>query len=54
MKDYRYAEIAYDAYVASTGGVSLVTGDKLPPFVLLRQPIKDAWFDAAKAVIDAE
>ena len=53
MKDYTYAQIAYDAYCRSTGGVSLVSGDRLPAFSALKQSIQDAWFDAAQAVWDA-
>lgn len=40
---YRIAEVAYDAYVKQTGGVSLISGERLPPFGVLKQSIKDAW-----------
>jgi hypothetical protein len=47
---YRVAKIAYDAYVKQTGGVSLATGDKLPPFEALNQSMKDAWAASGIAV----
>ena len=50
MKNYNYAKIAYDAYCKSTGGVSIISGDKLPEFEILKQSIKDAWWEAAHAV----
>lgn len=52
---YRVAKIAYDGYVKQTGGVSLVSGDKLPEFEALKQSIKDAWAAAIIAVsLDAD
>lgn len=48
--EYGWAKLAYEAYIAQTGGVSVVTGDKLPEFDLLKQPIKDAWIAAATAL----
>lgn len=50
MRNYEVAKIAYDAYCKSTGGVSLISGDKLPEFEKLKQSIQDAWYDAAEAV----
>lgn len=50
-EDYRSGKIAYDAYCEETGGVSLISGDKLPKFEDLKQSIKDAWAAAASAVI---
>jgi hypothetical protein len=50
MHDYTLAEIAYNAYCQFTGGVSLVSGDKLPPFGKLPEKIQDAWDAAAYAV----
>jgi hypothetical protein len=47
---YRRAQIAYDAYCKQTGGKSLVSGDKLPPFDGLRPSIKDAWAASAIAL----
>ena len=53
MDEYALAKIAYDAYCQSTGGVSLVSGDKLPEFGDLKQSIRDAWMAAAGAVAKA-
>jgi hypothetical protein len=50
MRNYEVAKIAYDAYCKSTGGVSLISGDKLPEFEKLKQSIQDAWYDSAEAV----
>lgn len=49
-RDYSHAEIAYNAYCAATGGVSLVSGDRLPAFADLKESIRDAWWAAAHAV----
>lgn len=46
----RTAKIAYDAYVKKAGGVSLITGDKLPEFEALKSEIQEAWVAAARAV----
>ena len=52
---YRRAAIAYDAYCKQTGGKSLVTGDTLPAFDVLRPAIKDAWAASAIALsLDAD
>lgn len=51
MPDYALAKIAYDAYCASTGGKSLISGDQLPPFDALKPEIKNAWRAAAEAVL---
>jgi hypothetical protein len=48
-----YGKIAYEAYIAKTGGKSLVTGDTLPAWVDLRADIKEAWEAAAIAVTSA-
>lgn len=40
---------AYMAYTAKAGGVSLVTGDKLPEWDALAENIQDAWMDAGDA-----
>ena len=50
MKNYDLAKIAYAAYSQQTGGVSLISGDKLPDFWKLRPEIQDAWDAAAEAV----
>jgi len=47
------ARIAYEAYARSTGGKSLVSGDTLPGWDDLPQPIQWAWDAAAQAVIRA-
>lgn len=51
MKDYRVAEIAYEAYRAHTGGKSLVSGAPIPQWSVLPLPIRDAWLAASDAVI---
>lgn len=43
-------EIAYNAYRASTGGVSVATGDVLPPWEHLRSEVRTAWRRSAAAV----
>lgn len=50
MKNYELAKTAYDAYCRATGGKSLISGQDLPPFENLSDPIKDAWYEAAQAV----
>ena len=44
------AKIAYDAYSESTGGVSAVTGDKLPEFHETPDAVQQAWIAAVDAV----
>lgn len=44
------AKIAYDAYAESTGGVSAVTGDKLPEFENTSDAVQEAWIAAVDAV----
>ncbi len=43
-------QLAYEAYAESTGGVSAVTGEKLPGWADQRQAIRDAWNTSAEAV----
>ena len=43
-------EIAYNAYRASTGGISVATGDVLPLWEHLRNEIRTAWRRSAAAV----
>lgn len=50
IPEMHFAKIAYDAYCKSTGGVSLISGDKLPEFDALKDEIKQAWLAAANAV----
>lgn len=52
IPEMHFAKIAYDAYCQSTGGVSLISGDKLPEFDALKESIKQAWLAAANAVED--
>lgn len=42
--------IAYEAYLVSSGGVSLVSGAQLPEWEALDPRIKLTWIDAAEAV----
>lgn len=51
-KDLSMAKTAYQAYIKQTGGVSLISGDKLPEFEALKDSIKAAWTAAALAVVD--
>lgn len=46
-------QIAYDAYVKKAGGVSLVSGAKLPVWSDLDPRIREAWGAAATAVVEA-
>ena len=46
-----YGETAYNAYAKSTGGVSLISGDRLPAYGDLNVKIRAAWSLAAAAVI---
>lgn len=46
------AEIAYEAYRAHTGGVSIISGHPIPPFAELDPRIKAAWEAAAAAVME--
>lgn len=46
----RRAKLAYEAYRAHTGGVSLASGQKIPPFDMLRPEIQDAWGASATAL----
>lgn len=43
-------QIAYEAYCRSTGGVSLVSGDKLPTWDDLPPKIQTAWREAGDRV----
>jgi hypothetical protein len=43
-------QIAYEAYSASAGGKSLVSGDTLPDWADLDPQIREAWRAAAEAV----
>lgn len=50
--DQEVGQIAYEAYRRHTNGVSLATGDNIPPWDLLPVEIKDAWVAAGRAVED--
>jgi len=44
-------QLAYEAYRAHTGGVSLATGQALPEWDALRPEIRDAWRASTEAVL---
>lgn len=46
----RLAKISYDAYCVESGGVSAVTGQKLPEFEKTSQKVQDCWVASVKAV----
>ncbi len=48
-----YGRMAYDAYKHSVGGVSAVSGDRLPEFDNQSPVIQEAWRYAADTVADA-
>lgn len=54
MDNTELARIAYDAYRAHTGGVSLATGQPIPEWPQLRPEIQAAWQASAEAVKMAE
>jgi hypothetical protein len=43
-------KIAYDAYCDCTGGISLISGARLPLWNELQEEIKAAWHASAEAV----
>jgi hypothetical protein len=45
-----WGKVAYNGYIKQTGGVSLVSGDKLPPFEKLKREIQDAWAASVIAI----
>lgn len=49
--NYEAAEVAYEAYRAATGGVSLISGAPIPEWGKLSMGIQRAWGAAADAVI---
>lgn len=51
MDEPNYAKAAYDAYCESRGWVS-VRGDALPQFEAQSPELRDAWSEAAAAVIE--
>jgi hypothetical protein len=50
-EDDRLGQVAYDAYATQTGGVSLVSGEQLPPWADLDDSIQTAWIAAARTVL---
>lgn len=44
-------KIGYDAYCKSSGGVSLVSGAKLPEWSALAENIRNAWESAAESIV---
>lgn len=46
----RLGKVAYDAYRATTGGHSAVTGQPLPEWEDQSEQIREAWSAAARAV----
>jgi len=53
MDEYYYAKIAYNAYCAKRNWVS-VRGEQLPKFEDQSPELKDAWEEAAGAVLTAK
>lgn len=51
MRSYTYAKAAYDAYCESRDWKS-VKGELLPQFEQQTQELKDAWWEAANAVLE--
>ncbi len=52
LEDEDRAKVAYQGYCSATGGKSLISGDKLPEFEVLKPEIRAAWVAAANAVRD--
>jgi hypothetical protein len=50
QSNHRLGKLAYQAYCASTGGKSLVSGAALPAWERLSYEIREAWHAAADAV----
>lgn len=44
-------QVGYEAYCKSSGGASLVSGAKLPPWRDLSEAIRNAWESAAESVV---
>lgn len=49
-----YGKIAYDAYKNSSGGVSLISGVRLPEWDSLKLEIQQGWTAGALAVLKAQ
>jgi hypothetical protein len=50
LLEIQWEKLAYNAYRDAAGGVSLVTGEKLPEFEELAPKIQAAWKASALAV----
>jgi len=50
QEHYRVGKVAYDGYRKQSGGKSLASGEPIPEWDGLSQPIKDAWAAAGIAV----
>lgn len=48
--DDKLGKLAYDAYCTHSGGLSLVSGEPLPPWDGQTRPIQEAWISAARTV----
>lgn len=51
MKSDELGKVGYEAYKNYTGGVSLVSGDKLPDWDSLSDQIKRAWVFASYEIV---
>lgn len=49
----KLAELAYEAYRAHTGGISLASGQPIPEWTALRPEIQAAWDTSTAAVVTA-
>jgi len=45
-------KLGYEAYCEQTGGKSVITGDKLPPFEKTPKSVQLAWACAARAIAE--
>ena len=52
MTIHELAEFMYNAYLEITGGVSAVTGDKLPPYEYTSESVKRAWVHVASRTLN--
>jgi len=48
--DERLGRICYEGYCEQTGGVSLISGQSLPPWEDLSAALRIAWITAAQTV----
>lgn len=49
-EEHYLGRIAYEAYCATTGWKSAVTGADLPPFAATPEAVQNGWIAAASAV----